>query len=415
MNLLDPGIAASQHSGWWIADLVLRGSVLLCAVVVILAMTRHRSAAYRHLIGMIGMLAMPLLPLAMIWLPAGFGVLPSFFASATKVTDPDAIGLATTGLAPLWLLWILGIWATVGMVLGARALAASHRLGGFFNGGRTLARAEASLESTRQKMNLAAVPEIRMSDAVDVPITFGLFTPKILLPSEAAAWDQDRLNWVLLHEQAHIARRDSAAQAAAIAICCLFWWQPLVWYLGRRLDIECEHAADDLVLAHRDDAVGYARLLVDIAESLRGRPLSAFGLSMARPSQLTARLKAMFDNQTDRRRAGPRQALVTMSALGVLLIPLAAMPNDAAGPGSSQNPSTSRITPVERTARGHFASRGHGHRGSGHRARGHSSTSSGHASGDHGGHSHRSGEGHAGHAEAGHSATGHQGTRAAPQ
>ena len=415
------------NAGWWLADLALRGSALLGATLLLMSLARHRSASQRHLIGMTGLIAMPVLPLAMACLPARFSLLPSLFIQSAAPMGAGVDARSSTIMAP-WLLVILVAWATVGLVLGARAVAASWRLEKFFRQGQCLPSADESLTSSNA-LNLRRQPEVRTSDAVDLPITFGLLRPRVLLPSEAANWSQDRLDWVLLHEQAHIARRDPAAQALTIVVCCLFWWQPLVWRLGRRLELEREHAADDRVLAHRDDAVGYANLLVDIAEGLRGRPVTAFGLSMARPSQLSARLRAMFNSQIDHRQLGPGQASLAMIALSLPLIPLAAMPNPTirvmpterafgstpAGIGHGSGSHASGHGHLKGLASGHQSSthRSSGHRSSGHRSSGHRGSTpaagggpwEGHTSGGHGAGSPREGMGHG---WSGHSANGHR-------
>lgn len=396
MSLFDATLSGFVPSAWWLADLVLRTLLLLAVVRVALALLHRRSAAQRHLIGLCGLLAVAALPVAMLVLPSGLGLLPSLARAAAAPAAPDSLatGAATAWIVwppaaasvPLWLTLLLIVWAAGGAALGLRALSASHGLEGFFRRGENLERATTALEAARQRVGLPIRPEIRTSDEIDIPVTFGLLEPKILLPSEASTWTTDRLEWVLLHELAHVVRRDPAAQAAGIAVCCLFWWQPVVWHLAQRLELEREHAADDLVLAHRSDAIAYARQLFDIAENLRGRPMNAFGLSMARPGQLGPRLHAMLDAEIDRSRTGPMQAMTAFLGLAIVLTPLAAMPGPVATPevlhgspapavdGVDLSTNTPRI-PSMRAPRGGqgWGTAGHrsGHHSSGHHSSGH--------------------------------------------
>ena len=119
-----------------------------------------------------------------------------------------------------------------------------------------------------------------------MPMTWGWRRPVVLLPAGAEAWPEPRRRAVLLHELAHIARRDYPAQLAAEVVRALYWFNPLVWMAARKLRIESEHACDDRVLAAGARASDYAGDLLDIARSLRAvRATAPAGLTMARPSQ----------------------------------------------------------------------------------------------------------------------------------
>jgi beta-lactamase regulating signal transducer with metallopeptidase domain len=123
----------------------------------------------------------------------------------------------------------------VAAAIGLRALKRSSRPHSFANG------------------DLIVGPryEIRLSREPNGygPITWGLFRPVILLPFNALFWPRERLQAVLLHETAHIARRDSISQMLSMIACALYWPNPLVWMASRALRNEAEIAADDAVIA----------------------------------------------------------------------------------------------------------------------------------------------------------------------
>ena len=118
------------------------------------------------------------------------------------------------------------------------------------------------------------------------------------MPDAAAQWPEERTRVVILHELAHIKRRDCLTQALAYLVCAAYWFNPLVWLAARRLRAEREHACDDFVLAAGARGSVYAAHLLDIAQAMRlarFSPVTATSLAMARRTQLEGRLMAILD------------------------------------------------------------------------------------------------------------------------
>ena len=137
---------------------------------------------------------------------------------------------------------------------------------------------------------------LRQTERSSVPVACGIWRPSILLPADAANWSSDRRLVVLLHEIAHVRRRDCVVQAMAELMRAIHWLNPLAHVALMRLRAEQERACDDLVLAAGTDAPLYADHLVDIARSFRAPSAPALAtLAMARPSQLEGRLMAILD------------------------------------------------------------------------------------------------------------------------
>ena len=82
-----------------------------------------------------------------------------------------------------------------------------------------------------------------------MPMASGIFTPAVLMPEDANRWPLERLRIVLLHELAHVKRRDCLTHVVAQLACALHWFNPLVWMAARHVRTERERACDDLVLA----------------------------------------------------------------------------------------------------------------------------------------------------------------------
>jgi beta-lactamase regulating signal transducer with metallopeptidase domain len=159
----------------------------------------------------------------------------------------------------------------------------------------------------------------------DVPVTWGIVYPVILLPAGAEQWDEEQRVAVLTHELAHVQRFDALTQLLAQLALALLWFHPLVWMAVRRMRLEREHACDDFVLVAGARASRYADDLLGLARRLtRPTAPAAAALAMARRSELEGRLLAILDPAT--KRSTVRRARVGLLTLAVfaLATPLAA-------------------------------------------------------------------------------------------
>ena len=100
---------------------------------------------------------------------------------------------------------------------------------------------------------------------------------------------------MLLHELAHVRRRDCLTQLAASTTCALYWMNPLAWYAAKALRRERERACDDAVLAAGTAGPTYAEHLLDVARAARHvtTPTWSGGVAMAHRSELEGRLMAI--------------------------------------------------------------------------------------------------------------------------
>ncbi|HKE83592.1 MAG TPA: M56 family metallopeptidase [Vicinamibacterales bacterium] len=151
-----------------------------------------------------------------------------------------------------------------------------------------------------------------------MPMAWGLWRPLVLLPSEADDWPVSRQRVVLLHELAHVKRRDCLTQFIAQLACAAYWFNPLVWVAARRLRVERERACDDLVLAAGTRGSDYADHLLDIARSLRSGAWPTWSaVTMAHRSQLEGRLMAILDPALSRR-SPTRGSVAAVAALAII-------------------------------------------------------------------------------------------------
>lgn len=318
-----------------LVEAALRGAAVLAIALLASVALEGARASVRHLVlavAVIGQLALPLLgrvapgweaPLPEGWTSSG---LPAAGAAGRPTPSPmDDGGARATGAeravgaraspgrsAPSPLAWI---WA-----VGAATLVA--RLGAGLVGARRLARAaepvagpgwEAAIAEATRRAGLDRPVPVRLSGRVSLPVTCGALRPVVLLPLDAEAWSRRRRALVLVHELAHVGRRDVAVQAAARLACAAFWFDPLAWVALARLRAEAERAADDAVLRGEDGPARYVGELVGLLRgAIRERtPSEAVGFGRG----LEARVRGAMGGGPRSALSKPAVAAVTGAAL----------------------------------------------------------------------------------------------------
>jgi len=154
-----------------------------------------------------------------------------------------------------------------------------------------------------------------------VPFTFGWHRPVIVLPADSVTWTSDRLEAVLLHERAHMKRRDWIWQTAATVNAAIQWFNPAAWLLASELRATAEESADNEVLEAGMAPSIYAAELIELASN-RSTPSLAV-MDMARHGRTSVRLRAILACGRNRKPAGLRHALGTAAGFGLVGIALA--------------------------------------------------------------------------------------------
>ena len=101
------------------------------------------------------------------------------------------------------------------------------------------------------------------TDQIDSPFVCGFFRPRIYLPVGLAEPDR---RYVLLHEQAHIRRRDYLTKPLAYVALCFHWFNPVLWLSYHLFGQDIETATDQAVIRSfgRTDTAGYAAALLHL-------------------------------------------------------------------------------------------------------------------------------------------------------
>jgi beta-lactamase regulating signal transducer with metallopeptidase domain len=308
------------------ALLVAKSTLLLGAAALGAHALRRSSAAARHMVwslALAGLMALPALALLLPrWKPAALAVLRPAVAPGTMEVTGAATSQASDALSLAAVL--LAVWAAGALVVLARLVRGLFAV-------RRLARGAQVVDDPAwtdllERLGRAVgvrrpVVLLRSADAA-MPLTWGALRPTVLLPAGADAWGPERRRVVLLHELAHVARRDCLMQTLAEACCALWWFHPGAWAAARQMRIEREQACDDRVLEAGARASDYAGHLLDVARTYRAPALAA-GIAMASPSHLEGRLRAVLAAERDRRGVTRRTAAVCMGAVLLAALPLA--------------------------------------------------------------------------------------------
>lgn len=177
-------------------------------------------------------------------------------------------------------------------------------------------------------------------------VTWGAFAPVILLPAGANAWPAERIRLVLAHELAHLMRRDWLVQLIAEMGRAVYWFNPLFWIACARLRRESEQACDDVVLDLGVTGTSYASHLVDLARSFRQHGKTWLPApSIARPSTLERRVRAMLNPQVDRRPVSRLRRAALVLGLIAIAVPIAAMTVTAGAPSGVLRDPMGRVLP----------------------------------------------------------------------
>jgi beta-lactamase regulating signal transducer with metallopeptidase domain len=156
------------------------------------------------------------------------------------------------------------------------------------------------------------LPEVRVSNRIAAPLSAGLFRPFVLLPeSILRLLSAEQLRDVLLHEMAHIHRRDHVVVLLQRLATIALWPNPLLHRLNWLLDVAREDICDNYVIA-AGDAVAYSRTLLDLSQyvdTAHAARLAACHLFGRR--QLETRIRALLDE---------RRATVTRLRLSLRVI-----------------------------------------------------------------------------------------------
>lgn len=146
-----------------------------------------------------------------------------------------------------------------------------------------------------EKHPLRRSVQIRQSEKISAPLTYGLLHPVILIPKDICRNNREQMECILLHEYIHICRFDTVRKLVAAFVLCIHWFNPMVWLLYVLLNRDIELACDEAVVRRLGEGAraGYARALILLEEQKSGLALIGSHFSKnATEERITAIMKS---------------------------------------------------------------------------------------------------------------------------
>src|SRR6266513_1483711 len=163
--------------------------------------------------------------------------------------------------------------------------------------------------------------ELLSSRASLEPGIFGIAHPVLVWPEGISErLDDAHLQAILAHELWHVRRRENLVATIHMVVEAIFWFHPLVWWLGARLVEERERACDEEVLESGSDRHVYAESILKICEFCVESPLDC--VSGVTGADLKKRIVRIMTESVARRLGFPRKLLLGAFALVAVAAPV---------------------------------------------------------------------------------------------
>jgi bla regulator protein blaR1 len=153
------------------------------------------------------------------------------------------------------------------------------------------------------------------------PGVVGIFRPVLLWPEGISAhFSPSHLQAVIAHEVSHVRRRDNLAAMLHMLVEAVFWFHPLVWWLGARLMRERERACDESVLELGSERSIYAESILKTCQFCISSPLPL--LSGVTGAQLKQRIVDIMTGDATHRLGSSRKLVLSTAAACAFVAPM---------------------------------------------------------------------------------------------
>lgn len=302
----------------WLLNLLFESLLILAPIAALTSFAKSRlSSASTHLLwcaGLIAIAMLPLVPILFSWAPNAASTTNGLTVFTVTANSAQLSDSSAQILAPL----VTALYSIVAFAL----LLSLSKSWWHLRNLDALASACNDLDCQQLFSKLVEDKEIRrpvqlkISRAVNSPVSYGLWRPVVLLPETAMQWSTSTRKQILVHELSHIHRLDWLTMLVARIICALFWINPLTWHALREMNEAAEKSCDAEVYRHNDEHIGYAENLLRLAKqqsSPHDSPLLA--QPMFGRNSLDGRIRSILERRLPPRSSRMLKAFVAFTLL----------------------------------------------------------------------------------------------------
>ena len=215
-----------------IANLLIRSFLILGAGALLCRLLARQQPKQRHGILLASFVLLLLWPILASWLPAvSFAVGDHQAVNDSVTVQQFTAGRHSAKVTNGFAFSPINSWALAVLVVLTPLLTAHVRLR------ELVKRAEVCSDVGKNdllrelcvQLGVSRTPALLIHPGSSMPMATGIIRPRVVLPCDCHSWTQARWRIVLLHEVAHIARRDLLSQGCARVVAALWWFQPLSW------------------------------------------------------------------------------------------------------------------------------------------------------------------------------------------
>jgi beta-lactamase regulating signal transducer with metallopeptidase domain len=254
------------------------GLLIAMLAWLVLRLIGRQNSGTRFAVWFIALLAIALLPFV-----------TAFTGSAALL---GGIASSKITVSAFWALLLFSAWALAAGVAALRLLAGLYRVSRMRAGCTPIdiSQFDPLLTATIRHFSDSRSISVATSEQLRVPTALGFWKPMIVIPAWALRdLSSDELRIILIHEFAHLRRRDDWTNLLQKIVRAIFFFHPAVWWIDARLSLEREMACDDAVLAETSNPRAYASCLVSLLEKSslkRGWAMAHAAVDRAREASL---------------------------------------------------------------------------------------------------------------------------------
>lgn len=217
-------------------------------------------------------------------------------------------------------IWILGV-----LVLMITSLFCNHKLSHIKKSIHPLEdqKIEKAFEQFTNDIGINRKLILGKSSLVEVPITFGFFTPHIVLPANIInQLPENDIKYILLHELNHYKNKDILVNYIILFFQSLYWFNPFIWFLFNEMRIDREIACDISVLKMIDEScyIDYGEAIINFAyKTLKISSLAISSSIGGSKHQLKKRIKEI-SNFTKESKSLNIKSILIFTFIGCLIL-----------------------------------------------------------------------------------------------